>query len=171
MNAKGDSKCGTPHLTDEVIKAKFLEAYSQLLPDRDRLIDECRKMQQELTDSSEIDREKGQLLQELEVVAELTKRCLAESSTLKPEETVSRANGLSDRFSGLQDRIAALDRKKSERLAKADAIGGFMFRLKELDQPLEHFDDRLWLEVIDCVVVNRDGTLDFRFQDGTEIRV
>lgn len=168
---KGDSKCGTPHLTDEVIKAKFLEAYSQLLPDRDRLIDECRKMQQELTDCSEIDREKGQLLQELEVVAELTKRCLAESSTLKPEETVSRANGLSDRFSGLQDRIAALDRKKSERLAKADAIGGFMFRLKELDQPLEHFDDRLWLEVIDCVIVNRDGTLDFRFQDGTEVRV
>lgn len=96
---------------------------------------------------------------------------LAESSSASPEETVSRANGLSDRLKGLQERNAALDKKKSERLAKADAIGGFMFRLRELDQPLERFDERLWLEVIDCVIVNRNGTLDFKFQDGTEVRV
>lgn len=48
-------------------------------------------------------------------------------------------------------------------MAKADAIGGFMFRLRELDQPLEHFDERLWLEVIDCVTVCRDGLM-FKFQ-------
>jgi len=29
---------------------------------------------------------------------------------------------------------------------KADAIGAFMFRLQEMDQPLEHFDERLWME-------------------------
>ena len=46
-----------------------------------------------------------------------------------------------------------------------------MFRLQELDQPLEHFDDRLWLEVIDCVTVHRDGTLTFKFQNGKEITV
>ena len=56
-------------------------------------------------------------------------------------------------------------------MAKTDAIGRFMFRLRELDQPLEHFDDRLWLEVIDSVTVSRDGTLTFKFQSGTEIAV
>ena len=55
-------------------------------------------------------------------------------------------------------------------MAKADAIGGFMFRLREMDQPLEHFDERLWLEVIDCVMVQRDEII-FRFQNGSEIRV
>lgn len=45
-----------------------------------------------------------------------------------------------------------------------------MFRLREMDQPLEHFDERLWLEVIDCVMVQRDG-LTFKFQNGKEIRV
>jgi len=28
---KGECKCGTPHLTEDTIKAKFLEAYSQFL--------------------------------------------------------------------------------------------------------------------------------------------
>lgn len=56
-------------------------------------------------------------------------------------------------------------------MAKADAIGGFMFRLRELDQPLEHFDERLWLEVIDHVTVHGDGELTFKFQNGSEISV
>lgn len=55
-------------------------------------------------------------------------------------------------------------------MAKADAIGGFMFRLRELNQPMDHFDERLWLDVIDCVVVHRDG-LTIKFQNGKEIRV
>ena len=41
---KGECKCGTPHLTEDTIKAKFLEAYSQLLPERERLIEDCRVM-------------------------------------------------------------------------------------------------------------------------------
>ena len=64
-----------------------------------------------------------------------------------------------------------LERERTERVAKADAIGGFMFRLRELDQPLEHFDERLWLDVIDSVIVRRDGVLTYRFQDGTEVNV
>ena len=79
---KGECKCGTPHLTEDAIKAKFLEAYSQLLPDREALIESCRIMQAALTDCTDIDREKADLLQELEVVTELTRRCLAESSSL-----------------------------------------------------------------------------------------
>ena len=125
---KGECKCGTPHQTEEDIKAKFLEAYSQLLPDRDRLIEDCRLMQTEMTDSSDSDRETRELLQELE-------------------------------------------KEHTERMAKADAIGGFMFRLRELDQPLEHFDEWLWLDVIDSVTVHRDGDLTYKSQNGTEVRV
>lgn len=168
---KGECKCGTPHLTEESIKQRFLAAYSALLPDKERLIDDCRLIQKELTDCTEIDQERAELLQELDVVSGLTAHCLSESSTLKPEEAVARANSLSNRLRSLQERAATLEKKRIERLAKADAIGAFMFRLQELDQPLEHFDDRLWLEVIDSVTVNRDGTLIFKFQNGTEIAV
>ncbi len=79
-------------------------------------------------------------------------------------------NGLADRYDRVQGRINDLERKRTERMAKADAIGAFMFRLSELDQPMDHFGDRLWLDVIDRVVVHRDG-LTFKFQNGKEIRV
>lgn len=169
---KGECKCSTPHLTEEIIKAKFLEAYSQLLPERERLIEDCRVMQDALTDCTEIDRETQELLQELEIVMELINRCVDENSRVAQdqEEYLARYNGLVERYETAQARIKALEKERTKRMAKADAIGGFMFRLREVDQPLEHFDERLWLEVIDCVTVFGDGLV-FRFQNGTEIRV
>lgn len=169
---KGECKCGTPHLTEDTIKVKFLEAYSQLLPERERLIEDCRVMQDALTDCTEIDREMQQLLEELEVVAELTKRCVDENSStaLDQGDYLARYNGLVERYEKAQERVKELERKRTERMAKADAIGGFMFRLREMDQPMDHFDERLWLDVIDHVVVHRDG-LTFKFQNGKEIRV
>ena len=56
-----------------------------------------------------------------------------------------------------------------EGLSSSDSI--LYFRLRELDQPLEHFDERLWLEVIDHVIVQRDEKLVFMFQNGTKVRV
>ena len=169
---KGECKCGTPHLTEDFIKAKFLEAYNQLLPDRERLIEDCRVIQAALTDCTDIDRETQDLLQELEIVMELIQRCVDENSRVAQDqdEYLARYNGLVERYENAQRRIKELEKERTERMAKADAIGGFMIRLRELDQPLEHFDERLWLEVIDCVTVCRDRLM-FKFQGGKEIQV
>ena len=113
-----------------------------------------------------------QLLEELDVVSELTKRCVDENSStaLDNDAHLARYNRLVERYDKAQDRVKELERKRTERMAKADAIGGFMFRLRELDQPMDHFDERLWLDVIDCVVVHRDD-LTIKFQNGKEMRV
>lgn len=129
-------------------------------------------MQDALTDCTEIDRETQELLQELEIVMELIQRCVDENSRVAQDqdEYLARYNGRVERYEKAQARLKDLEKERTERMAKADAIGGFMFRLRELDQPLEHLDQRLWLEVIDHVIVQRDGLI-FRFQNGTEIRV
>lgn len=170
---KGECKCGTPHLTEDAIKEKFLEAYSQLLPERERLIEECRMMQAELTDCSDIDKEIQNLLQELDVVAELVRGCVDENSSTAIDQDGyhERYNGLVSRYDHGKARIKELETERKGRMAKAEAIGGFMFRLRELEQPLEYFDSRLWLEVVDHVVVRKDGSLAFVFYNGSEVRV
>lgn len=112
-----------------------------------------------------------QLLEELDVVAELTKRCVDKNSStaLDQGDYLARYNGLVGRYDKAQDRVKELERMRTERMAKADAIGGFMFRLRELDQPMDHFDERLWLDTIECVTVSRDGDLTFKFWNSSEI--
>ena len=41
--------------------------------------------------------------------------------------------------------------------------------ITDRDELLTEFDECLWLTVVDSVVVQRDGTLTFRFVDGTKI--
>ena len=41
--------------------------------------------------------------------------------------------------------------------------------LNEREIPLTEFDHRLWITTVDYATVHRDGTVTFRFYDGTEV--
>ena len=97
-NAKfdGDKKCKTPHYTETELKERFLSAYNSLYENRENLLEDCQLIQQTLTDCSEIDTEISQLREEIEVVAELTRKCIVENSNtaLNQEEYNARYESL-----------------------------------------------------------------------------
>ena len=167
----GEEKCQTPHLTEAEIKARFLDAFNALVTDKERLLDECRTMQAALTDTGSLDSEIAALLSEMEVVAELTKRCIEENSTTAQDQAtyLERYNGLAERYETAKAKLEKLQAAKAQREAKAEDIGGFMFELAEYGESLTEFDDWLWLTVIDIVTVHRDGRLTFKFQTGHEM--
>lgn len=77
---------------------------------------------------SAIDAELEGLLQEVEVVTELTQRCIQENarSAQSQEEYTERYNGYVARHDAAKDRADNLQREKKERQAKADAMGAFV---------------------------------------------
>lgn len=167
---KGEHKCKTPHLDEETIKARFVGAFNAILADKDSALENCRLMQSTLTDCSGLDAEIESLLEEIEVVTELTKRCIAENSQTaqNQEEYAARYKGFVERYEKAKTRVEELHSIKNARQAQADAIGAFMFEVQELDT-LSEFDEKLWLTVIDTVTVHTDGRMAFKFQGGTVI--
>lgn len=167
----GEKKCATPHITETDLKERFLVVYNKLTARRDDLLEACRLIQHTLTDCTEIDTEISDLRAELEVVAELTRKCIAENSSnaLNQEEYLARYTALEQRYERAKSRLETMLTRKAEREAKADQIGAFMFELAERDEPITEFDDRLWLAVIDTVTAHADGRLVFKFQNGTEV--
>ena len=167
---KGEHKCETPHLDEKTIKARFVAAFNAILDSKDNILEDCRLMQATLTDCAGIDAEIESLLEEIDVVTELTKRCIAENSQTaqNQEEYAAQYNGFVERFEKTKARLEQLRTTKAAREAQAEAIGAFMFEVQELDA-LTDFDDKLWLTVIDTVTVHADGRMTFRFQGGTEI--
>ena len=127
-------------------------------------------IQTTLSDCTGIDAEIESLLEEIDVVTELTKRCIAENSQTaqNQEEYDTRYNGFVERYEKAKAQIERLRTTKAEREAQAEAIGAFMFEVQELDA-LSEFDEKLWRSVIDTVTVHADGRLTFKFQGGTEI--
>ena len=117
-----------------------------------------------------LDEEIQSLLEEIDVVTELTKRCITENSQTAQNqaEYKARYNGFVARYEKAKKRVAELRSIKNARQAQADAIGTFMFEVQELDT-LSEFDEKLWLTVIDTVTVYADGRMTLKFQGDTEI--
>lgn len=58
---------------------------------------------------------------------------------------------------------------KRQRLGKAKAIDGFIKDIKSRPLVITEFDEKLWLAVIDTVMVAQDGTMAFKFKNASEI--
>ena len=164
---KGEHKCETPHLDEETIKMRFVAALNAVIDSKDSILEDCRLMQATLTDCTGIDAEIESLLEEIDVVTELTKRCIAENSQTaqNQEEYAARYNGFVERYEKAKAQFEQLRTTKAKREAQAEAIGAFMFEVQELDI-LTEFDEKLWLNTIDTVTVHADGRMTFKFQGG-----
>ena len=144
-----------------------MAALNAIIESKDNILEDCRLMQATLTDCTGIDTEIESLLEEIDVVTELTKRCIAENSQTaqNQEEYAARYNGFVERYEKAKAQLEQLRATKAAREAQAEAIGAFMFEVQELDA-LTEFDEKLWLTVIDTVTVHADGRMTFKFQGG-----
>ena len=124
-----------------------------------------------LTDTSAIDYEIEELVREAEDVTTLTRKCI-EKNAVKAQsqkEFAARYKSYEDRYEGIKKKVEKLQEQKAQRQVQAESISAFMFVLHETDEPVTEFDSKLWLSVIDHVLVTNTGVLAFRFRNGTEV--
>lgn len=164
-------RCRTPAVTEDEIKSRFLNVFNSIISSKKPYISDCLTAKKAITDTTKIDAEMSNLLREMEVVTELTKKCIEENSTTVQDqkEYSARYNGYVDRYDTLKslydDLAAELERKRE----KANAIDRFIHTVKSRENLLTEFDQHLWLTTIETVLITKEGKMRFRFFDGTEI--
>ena len=158
---------------DEVtLKDKFVTAFNTLWDTRAEIIESLRFAQVLLTDSTAIDAELEELTSELEIIVELTRKCVEENSTLAQDqnEYTARYNGYVARYESTQARIQELQKQKAERKEKYDGIESFITTFASQNKSLTEFDDGMWCLLVETVTVHTSGELEFRFKDGSAIK-
>lgn len=163
--------CQTPHITEVEIKERFLTAFNHLMNDRDGLSEDCRLAQKVLCDTTAIDTELAESLREIEVVIELSRKAIYENARTAVNQTewAERNDAYLDRHRRASEQVDELETAERERLGKSKIIEGFIRDIENRPLAITQFDDKLWLAVIDTVTVGRDGTMVFRFRNGTEV--
>lgn len=170
---KGEHRCTTPHLTENVIKERFLKAYNQLLPDKSQLIEDCELIKDALCSSPGLDKEITEAMREVELLSEMIEHNTSSASlpSEQQDELTEKANALLERHAKASEKLDALKDKRRQRNKKARAIERFVAQLRRRTEPVEAFTPGLWIDSIDCVTVQKDGKLNFRFLGGQEITV
>ena len=168
---QGEKKCATPHLNEEDIKRLFLEATSELMADRDALLEDCTVMRNTLADTMAIDRECEKLTEEMDTVSMLIQKLIAENATkaMNQDEYNRKYDALAQRYNAAQERYDKLQGRKVTIGFEVDVLECFMFEISALpDLPVE-FSDHLWNAMIDHVTVYHDDRVTFSFKNGREI--
>lgn len=169
----GGEKCSTPHLDEETIKELFVKAVNILFTEKDEIIDNFNAIKNTLFDVRELETERAQLQEELNVVAEMIQQCVNENAriALDQEEYQRRYDGLAERFDGVQAQLDEVSHAITERQAQREKIEMFLAGLERQEGLLTEFDESLWYSMVEYVTVFNKEDIRFTFKDGTEIKV
>ena len=165
--------CTTPHFTEREMQAAFLAAFNQVLDERDEIIAAYQDVMEALTDTADLDTERSQLQNELEVTEELIRKAINENAhnALDQQAYQQRYNDLCQRYEKAQARLGELENLRLERTAKRVKIKLFMEQLNARDMLVEVFDEELWYSTVDFVTVYEDKRLVFTFRDGRQVEI
>lgn len=168
---KKDTPCNTPHITEDEIQQRFLKAYNSLITNKDELLEDCRVMQEVLTDFTDIKAELDKVLQEIEVVTELTRKCINENTQTVQNQTEYQKhyNDYVERYNKLKTKAETLKNQQVERQRQNMEMGAFMFEIMESENVITEFDKKLWVTTIEHATIHNDGRITFRFKNGAEI--
>jgi DNA invertase Pin-like site-specific DNA recombinase len=170
---RDDKTCRSPHLTEEEIQAAFVTAFNRLIADRERLIAEYRVKVTELTDSADFDGQTARLEMELAETAVLAQDYVSRNAgAAQNQERYRREfDALSASHDAAKKRLQTLRQEKLERAVRKLKIQQFLALLERTAYPLSAFDEQVWLESVESLVVRSADNISVIFRSGTEIQV
>jgi hypothetical protein len=166
---KGDVRCSTPFVTEIEVKEKFVAAFNSLIEVREELIRNCEIAIKHLSDSTKLDAEIDKLHEKIATVVEESQRSVYENAhkAMSQDEWQKQHNGYVKRHEKATERVNELEEKKRE--SQSHTLKGFIRDIEGYTGVIDEFDERIWMVMVDKVVVLQDGELRFCFKDGTEV--
>lgn len=165
--------CTTPNLIGSELERAFVVAFNQILGDKKRYIAQFEELLPMLADTSDLEKQLNDLkAQHVRAMAEL--RSYMEENTRQIQDQAEYNRYFDEMSVACADIEAQITKAQENILAqkgRKEQIRLCLEKLKQQRDILEEFDPDLWNAMVETVVVATDGTLTFRFRDGTEIPV
>jgi len=162
--------CKTPHVTEDQIKAAFVEEFNRLVTDKTTVLEDIRILIDTLTDIKALDWDEATAINEIEIVAGLIRKLVDENAhaAIDPDEYDRRYNELLARYYNAKARVTEIEERRSARKARKRDLEAFYMVLK-MTGPLAEFDEGVWNVAVERALVYSNGLVTFAFQNGCEI--
>lgn len=142
----GDCRCKTPHMTDEEIQLHFLSAANKLLTTKAAVIANGREMQELLFDTTELEAEQAQLLEETQVVSDMVQQAIQENArtALNQTEYQKRYDSLVQRFDRAKTRLEEVTAEIQEKQTASANMGTFLNAFEQMPGALAEAGTAWW---------------------------
>lgn len=170
---ESDMVCQTPYIREDDIQAAFVEAFGQILGNKEEHIARFEELLPLLADTTDLTKKQKALQEERDASLERMRRCVEENAlaVADQEEYNKRYLALGREHQEAGQRLEKLEREILERATRKEKIIRFLEELKHSDSLITDFDENLWHATVDKVTIRIDKSLVFTFRDGIEIPV
>lgn len=167
------TKCETPYVTEEDVKAAFVSAYNRLVTEKKEIIANAELVRKTLCATDALQIEKQRLEDELSMVVSMTQSIVAENARIAQDqdEYKKRYDSLVDRYDETKAQYDSVAESIAAKEAKSVRLAEFISLMKEQKGVVSEFDMGLWSSTVEYVTVGRGKEITVTFRDGTEIKV
>ena len=168
---KDKTRCQTPHLTEDEVKAAFVRMVNKLGADRDFYITELAAIKDRLSDTTELEKEKRLLDQQLAVDAKTVDDLIAQNARTAQNQTEyrERYDALVSRYEETEKKRDAVADQISQRMVRRRKLERFIETVKALPELYTEFDKAQWSGLVDSMTVHSKDKITFTLTSGMEI--
>ena len=108
---------------------------------------------------------------EMAVVSELMQAHIKKNASVaqSQEAYALEAGRIEKRYNAAFEHYTALEAERDKRDRKSKELTVFITMLKKQPLTVLEWNERLWITLLDIAIVQRDGSIVFRFKSGKEI--
>ena len=174
FDSKNQHKCQTPHLTEDEIVQKFMEAYNQVMTEREQIIDDLTEVAELLGNQEALDNKISKAKEELEVVETMVQMLIdkrTKTNELSEEEFLKQYETLEERNNKLTARINALTVEKTIQRGKKEKILASVELMQKEPGTILKWSKEAWMAMVESAIIHKDKTISFKFYCGRTIKV
>lgn len=170
---KGREKCDTPHLTEEMIRQKFLSAFNELLKGKDFIVEDTKALMTHLTNMANQEEATTRLRDEMAGISQSVRTLVDRSARgdIDSNTYEREYRQLAERYEDLENQLKAMEAECEKRKMQRSAMVRFLKSLKRTTAPVNDFTPQLWNAVVEKATITADGSVVFTFKNGMEIAV
>jgi len=159
--------CKTPHVTEDQIKAAFVEEMNRVIANKDQVLADIRTLIAALTDARELEEKEASAGKELETVSGSVRK-LVDSyahTLIEQGEYDDRYAGLLAQSRALEEWIAQIGEQREQRKTRKRELDTFYKALKAMG-PIMEFDEELWNIAVEEVTIQSATRIIFTLRNG-----
>lgn len=137
------------------------------------VLETCRMLIDELSDTSAIDAKIEKMLAELNDISQQIREHIQKNATeaQNQDDYHQTYHTLEEQYQKKTKAIYKEKKRLLEQQNKMETMSAFIRTIESTEETLPYFDDDIWRSVIDKVTVFHDGRMVFQFLDGSEVAI
>ena len=169
---KDQTRCQTPHLTEDEIREAFNRVVNSLITDRKEVLTELWSVRDMLTGTEELEKEQRKLAEQMNVDADAVQNLIAENARVaqNQEEYTIRYDTLVSRFETTKAEFDKTTADISARGIRRRELERFIQSIEKLPEMVTEFDEALWGSLVDHLTINAKDDIVFTLTSGMEIK-